>query len=262
MELRINCNEAIQLDKFISMDRIESEVSFFEIKNDTLTGDVKLFGEYKKQGKEDSIKQGFEEIIPFTVVFRTKEIDIQEISIEHFSYHETEQGIDCQFEIFIQYEAKEKEDEESSDSKEDESIEIPVETKEEIIEVIHPDNPLQDEANKITEEYENILEDILQERTDNFLEQNQNEESTQSISMNLNEQEEKPSKENNVDIVLKKTNEKVSLHFKHNEYKKVQIYYTYKDSDIEAISKKEHYPVDQIYRENSDYQSTRRIILK
>ncbi len=267
MELKINCNQSIQLDKFISIDAINSEVSFYELKNDTLSGDVKLYGEYIKQIKDEKQKKGFEEIVPFTVVFRTNNFIIDNIIIENFSYNVIEnQGIDCQFNIMIYYHLDDKNEEilnddiyntkdkdnqndkindKTIDINDDNSIEIPVETDEEIISVTN--DKLEQEANEITKEYEDVLEEILLNRNDNFLEEN-------DLSNNDNKY--------NVDIIQCDKKEKVVIHFKENQYQKISVFYPSKDSDIEEISKNNHYPVDKIYRENSDYAQTRRIILK
>ncbi len=258
MELRINCNESINLDQFASVNSIGIEVMSYKADKDTLNGDIKINGEYQKKVKDGVSTRGFEEIVPFTVVFRTDNFKIVKIYIENFSFQEEpNKGVNCKFEVVIVY--TQEENAKPNDNVED--IEIPVEInqivavggKDEFVEPetmedplieeypgtyeIEEENAFDEEASKITKEYDDLLKDILLERKDNFL-------------------------DSNVKIIPARNSEKVNFRNISENYKTIKVYYGIKDSDIEGIAKKEKLPIESIYKNNRDYQNTRRIIIQ
>ena len=114
MEIKINSNAQINLSNIVEVEFVETKVSSYKLKEQTLSGDVLIYGKYKKkdpkkQNSEYTVE--FEDIVPFTVVFNRNNINIDEVEIENFKYEMIEEGIKCSFIIEIEYNDEEKEDE-------------------------------------------------------------------------------------------------------------------------------------------------------
>ena len=84
MEIKINSNAEVSLSKLVSLESIESKILFYKLKDQTLTGDVSIYGKYlKKDNKKpaNEVVVEFEEIVPFTIVFNRENIKIEEVKI-------------------------------------------------------------------------------------------------------------------------------------------------------------------------------------
>lgn len=148
MEIRIKCEHEINLDQFVKTEMVELEISSFFLKNDTLNGDVKLFGTYQKNINDNLTHQGFEDLIPFTVVFRDSNVKVNNITIDNQVIEENSDGIKCSFILIVEYDLEEK------------IIEVPVETEQEIIKVSTESNEITDEYTKKLEEKMNVRETV------------------------------------------------------------------------------------------------------
>src|SRR5690554_2334121 len=170
MELKISCDASIKLKKMSGTKNVRCEVADYEIDEDTLVGNMKIFGSYYKDDLDNDYP--FSELVPFTVVFRDKNFTINEIRSENFNCNEIfNQGLDCHFDIVIDYDktnvdVKNKEEIEFEDDLDlfsesgiDENI------------ILESEDEIDDE--QISEKYDNMLNDVLSKRDDNFLEEDE-----------------------------------------------------------------------------------------
>ena len=81
MIIRVKCNKNIELNQFHNLESIELNVLSYKLEKDTLNGDVKINGIYALFDSEE--KRNFEDIVPFLVVFRDENIEINNIEIEN-----------------------------------------------------------------------------------------------------------------------------------------------------------------------------------
>lgn len=264
MEIRVNCNNLVSLNNFKSLKLIRLGVLSYNLHKATLTGDVKISGEYIK---EDNIELGFEEIVPFTVVFRNEMIKIEKVFIENDKYITNNiQGVDVNFDLVVIYsliednnDNKKNEDEKHNQKTDEENIiEVPVEIEDET-QMVQADviDELLEEAEKITQEYDDLLSKILDVRNDENINSNNNnnykelesEEKELNIKTSLN----------NVNII--KDNNKVTFKNQTTTNNKITVYYVSKENELETISKERRISINDIYKSNSDFEKTRRIII-
>lgn len=230
MEIKINSNAEVSLSKLVSLESIESKILFYKLKDQTLIGDVSIYGKYlKKDNKKpaNDVVVEFEEIVPFTIVFNRENIKIDEVKIEDFKYELFEDGVKCSFVIEIEYN--------------DEFQEVPIEPNyeledEEKIEVLKEMN---DEISEITNKLDEKLEEFFEDR----------EESDELIEEEVNK-----------NFINKK--EGYSKKFKNEGKTVISIYYTNAPGDIEKISKKENVGIDILYKSNENSGFDNRIIVK
>lgn len=230
MQIKINCNQLINLDNFLELSSISIDVLSYKLNNDTLEGDVKIGGFYQKNNNSKLLEQGFEEIVPFTLVFRSKNIQIDLISIENKEYHSFNTGIDVSFELVVDYSIVEE-----NKPNIEEDIQIPViineeiETKSDIkiseIKENEIDNLSSDVENDISKKYDEILDNLINTRTKDIHD-----------------------------------NKKIKIKDK-DKLSKVVVYYISKESDVEKIAKIAKTGVNEIYTKNKDLLSSKRIVI-
>ena len=148
MEIKIKCEHEIKLNQFVKLETVNFEVSSYLLKNDTLNGDVKINGAYQKNTSEISTHQGFEDLVPFTVVFRDRNIKINKIIIDEEKISENNDGINCSFTLVVDYALDEQ------------IMEVPVEIEEEIIKVSNTTDEITDDYTKKLEEKMNVRDSI------------------------------------------------------------------------------------------------------
>lgn len=148
MEIKIKCEHEIKLNQFVKLETVNFEVSSYLLKNDTLNGDVKINGTYQKNTSEISTHQGFEDLVPFTVVFRDRNIKINKIIIDEDKISENNDGINCSFTLVVDYALDEQ------------IMEVPVEIEEEIIKVSNTTDEITDDYTKKLEEKMNVRDSI------------------------------------------------------------------------------------------------------
>ena len=79
--MRLNCFNSVELNGFTKLKNIKLEIISYNLNGNVLSGDVKTTGEYYKQNDEKS--KGFEDIVPFEIVFRDSNIKVDKIFIEN-----------------------------------------------------------------------------------------------------------------------------------------------------------------------------------
>lgn len=249
MELKICCDASVKLEKMSNVMEVECNVGDYKVDGDTLTGDIIIRGNYIRDVLEEHHE--FDEVVPFTIVFNEKNFVVEGITIQDFTCQEIiNQGLECNFNVIVNYipeeenieepnEEKEDENEEENEEEKEKEKEIEIETDENIIEVSDDDI-----KNEIDKKYDNLLNEILEARADqNFLEKNDN------IKVRSNEEN------SDCRALLKEIPD---------NYVSYRVYYTSKESDIEAIAKKEKISIDKVYKDNknNDIVNKKRIIVK
>ena len=107
---------------------------------------------------------GFEELIPFTIVFNNKNVKIENIFIENDSYTiNSNVGVEVSFDIIVKYSLIENK------NVNDSVIEVPVE----IEEVVQVSNKMLEEVEDITAKYETLLDELFDVRQDSNNNENQ-----------------------------------------------------------------------------------------
>lgn len=159
MEIRIKCEHEIILNQFLKLENINYEVSSYTLKGDTLIGDVKIGGTYEKQGIDNVTHQGFEDLVPFTVVFRDENVKIMDIVVENEKEQQNDLGLISSFDLFVIYELIDKQEE---------IIEVPYEINEEIIKVSNENENITEEYSKKLEEKFNVRENVMENEKIDF----------------------------------------------------------------------------------------------
>lgn len=269
MELRICCDASVKLEKMTNVNEIHCDIDSYNVMGDTLEGNIRISGKYIKDDMDNLFD--FNETVPFTIVFKDRNFEIKKIEVEDFNCQEIiNQGIECQFNIVVDYITRDEMDvevpevmpEEIVEPQKEEIIDIQEEIVEEVPvleadEDIPVDAKAEDDYDEITisddaikaeinQKYNELLNEILEERAEeNFYEP----EPEKAITIH--------SGESNSDC-------RSFLNSIKEDYKSVKVYYTSKETDIEQICKNERVSVDKVYRDNqkSDFINKRRIIIK
>ncbi|HOA63840.1 MAG TPA: hypothetical protein PKO43_03060 [Bacilli bacterium] len=268
MEIKIYCDAKVNLDKFNSAVFVECDVHNYQKNKETLSGEIVIKGEYFKDNFEE--KYPFTEYVPFSIVFKSPNYQIEEVLIDDFNFLEIVNfGLETNFNIIVRYHVLEKQkdyDDENVIEVIDDEVTIIRDEDKELSE--KENNKTLDEKNndtskeklinsneeskktltkeEISKKYDNLLKSILDSRTDNFFEEN---------------------KTSNVRIINGEEGSKDSLSFCNamkEDYYTYKVRYINKESDLEVISKKERVSIDKIYQDNkhNDFLEKRRVVIK
>ncbi len=240
MEIRLNCNNSLNLNNFEKLKLIRLEIITYNLIKDTLKGDVKVSGEYFKKNNENNFE--FEDIIPFTIVFSNNNVNIDNIYIDNDKYDiNKEIGVNLSFEIVVNYSIKDDYSE-TKDTDQNDTIEIPVENEE--IEIVsNCDNSEIDEMNLITEEAKEIMSEY-----DKLLDEIMN-----------NTGDRNDDKNNNITLI--NANETLLLKNQKTSYNTITVFYLKQENELENISKQRKISINELYKLNDDFSKTRRIII-
>lgn len=229
MEIRLNCFNSVELNGFAKLKNIKLEIISYNFNNKLLSGDVKTTGEYFKLNDDSS--KGFEDIVPFEVMFSDDNIEIKKLYIENelFTFKETV-GIKMQYEIVVEYDIFNKKNDEII---EDEFIEVPVEI-EEVESVININEPINIQLND---------EQDLIDNKDNLI--------TKQFEIKLDNAMKSRDLQNN----------KLSFLKQKSSYKTITVYYLNHENQIESISKEKRVSINDLYKNNDDFSKTHRLIV-
>lgn len=252
MELRICCDAAVKLTKMTDVVDVECNIDSYTVKGEVLEGNIMIRGNYIKDNIEE--KYAFSELVPFTIVFKDRNYLVNHISIEEFVCQEIiNQGIECKFNIVVDYTPQEVAEEvpvasgeevpvQSAPPLENEALLNEEPSEEEVAEeVLLDDDEIKAEINK---KYDDLLNEILEAREDeNFYEPEK------AITINSD-----ASQEDCRGLLASIQDNQASY----------RVYYTNKDFNIEQICKTEHLSPDKVYRDNqkTDFLTKKRIIIK
>ncbi len=251
MELTINCGAFVEINKLLSIAEMNGYVDKYKLDDNFLEGTAVLKGKYVKDDSGETYD--FYKEVPFTVVFKDKNVNIKVIDIVDLHFSEViNQGIETTFEILVDYDVIEnkeynvvgkdfinqsKEKDFLVESKENEKLDEIDDLDDDYHEQIDFDDILEDLnelKDEITKDYEELLDDIL-------------------LGNNRDTVEVKEMKKENNRVVFTK--------FKDN-YSTYRVYYPKDEKEVEKICGENNKSLDEIYRNNSDLNEKRRIILK
>ncbi len=246
MELTICCDASVKLPKMTNVMEVNCHIDSYEIKGDTLEGNILINGNYIQDDLEKVYD--FRELVPFTIVFKDKNYLVNSINVQNLECQEIiNQGIECNFNIVVDYLPQDNQNGEEVEMAEEIKVEETVEEPKE------EDLPLEEEQVEVSDEeikseinkkYDDLLNEILEAREDeNFLE---------------------PEK-----AITFKSDDRCDdcrglLNSIQNKYAEYKIYYTNKETDIEDVCKREHLSIEKVYKDNqkSDFIQKKRIIIK
>lgn len=257
MELKICCDASVKLEKMSNVMEVDCSVGDYQVDGDTLNGNIVIKGKYIRDVIEEL--HDFMETVPFTLVFKDHNYQVNTITIQDFTCQEIiNNGIECNFNIIVNYDLKEvtnKSEKEISnedifEDSEKEELEIHKQEEDIIIEKELAPEEIQEELNddeikkEINKKYDDLLNEILETRADdNFLEE------PKKVTIRSAEE--------------KRDCKRVFTNFK-EAYTNYRVYYTNKESDIEKICKLENVSIDKVYKDNRDSNiiNKKRIIIK
>ena len=118
LDITVNSNAFVKLDKMVGLSEVDIKISDYILQNNTLKGNVKIFGEYYTDDLEYENNNGlkeFEDLVSFEIVFSKEDPVINQISINNFEYYELAgRGIETSFDLEISYDVTNKMDENES----------------------------------------------------------------------------------------------------------------------------------------------------
>ena len=204
LDITVNSNAFVKLDKMVGLSEVDIKISDYILQNNTLKGNVKIFGEYYTDDLEYENNNGlkeFEDLVSFEIVFSKEDPVINQISINNFEYYELAgRGIETSFDLEISYDVTNKMDE-------NESI------KEEV-----------------TKQIDDLLEEKLELRNDNFLEEIDN---TQIVE----------------------ENKRTYLNSKPQDNKgTIKVIYYNKNQEVKDVCKKHNLSYYNVIEENKKYR--------
>ena len=104
MELRICCEQKIELEKYKNLKSINYEIDRYTFDNGELNGNVVVKGIYENN---ESLENEYIKSVPFTLMFKSSGYEIKELKIDNFKHYDVvNNGIECSFDIFVLYELK------------------------------------------------------------------------------------------------------------------------------------------------------------
>lgn len=245
MELTINCGSFVEINKLLSIAEMNGFIDKYNLDENFLEGTAVLKGKYVKDDSGEFFE--FKKEVPFTLVFKDKNININTIDIVDLHFSEViNQGIETNFEIFVEYDVQERDNfiinsEEKEDfiieSKENDFINESEEN--EIIEEINfgdIEEELEEIKEEITKSYDDLLDEIL-------------------LGNNV--------VKDNVEVnVMKKENNRVTFTRFKEKYSTYSVYYPKDEREVEKICGDNNRSLDEVYKNNGDFNEKRRIILK
>lgn len=259
MELRICCEQKIELEKYKNLKSINYEIDRYTFDNGELNGNVVVKGIYENN---ESLENEYIKSVPFTLMFKSSGYEIKELKIDNFKHYDVvNNGIECSFDIFVLYELKISEgsipnimskDEVKEEKIKKEEIKEEKTEKEEIKEeVLETVKEINSDVNNldIIETIDENSSDVCTDIKDKY------DELLNNIFLNR--------EENNVNILDKKDNEKLKLKF-NDKIETIRVYFPKAENEIEKICKDEKVTINSVYDNdlNKDFQNKKRIIIK
>lgn len=162
MNVTINSNAFTKMDKMVGLSVVEIKILDYYLQDRVLKGNVKIYGEYYTEETEYETNNGlkeFENVVPFEIVFSKEDPIIDNILIKNFEYYEVAgRGVESVFDLCVEYNV-----------------------------VLEEDNKNEIEAEEIkeqvTRQIDIILEEKLEVKEDNFLEEERNEKKQDKVSV-------------------------------------------------------------------------------
>lgn len=249
MELRICCEQKIELEKYKNLKSINYEIDRYTFDNGELNGNVVVKGIYENN---ESLENEYIKSVPFTLMFKSSGYEIKELKIDNFKHYDVvNNGIECSFDIFVLYELKISEGSIPNIMSKDEVKEEKIEKEEIKEEVLETVKEINSDVNNldIIETIDENSSDVCTDIKDKY------DELLNNIFLNR--------EENNVNILDKKDNGKLKLKF-NDKIETIRVYFPKAENEIEKICKDEKVTINSVYDNdlNKDFQNKKRIIIK
>lgn len=162
MNVTINSNAFTKMDKMVGISVVEIKILDYYLQNRILKGNVKIYGEYYTDDVEFETSNGlkeFENIVPFEIVYYKEDPIIDNISIKNFEYYEVAgRGVESVFDLCVEY---------------------TVETEH----VSQNEIEAEEIKEQVSRQIDTILEEKLEVRNDNFLEEARGEKQHDKMSI-------------------------------------------------------------------------------
>ena len=162
MNVTINSNAFTKMDKMVGISVVEIKILDYYLQNRILKGNVKIYGEYYTEDVEFETSNGlkeFENIVPFEIVYYKEDPIIDNISIKNFEYYEVAgRGVESVFDLCVEY---------------------TVETEH----VSQNEIEAEEIKEQVSRQIDTILEEKLEVRNDNFLEEARGEKQHDKMSI-------------------------------------------------------------------------------
>lgn len=272
MELRICCDKKIELTNFNNLKEVNCKLDDYKFDNGQLMGSCYIFGTYNTKSLEN---KDFSEEVPFTLMFKNSDYNVDNINIENFkSYEVVNNGIECSFEIVVSYSLK---DSSEKDNELDENLENSDITKNEaIISENKSDNIIENEEEKDIVNNDEVIETIGEKinLNNDFIDEIKEEELS-SLDEPIAVIKEKYDNllnniflnrdNDNIKIETKESINKIKFKFKdNNERSSYVVYYPKYENEIEKICLNEKVSINSVYDNdcNKDFQDKKRIIIR
>lgn len=279
MNLKMNYNSFIKLKDFFKIVDITAEVKDYITKNDMLEGSLEIHGKYQK--RDGVTEEYFLETVPFSIVFKNNDYDINDIVCTDIDYVAIDgRGVDVTFDILVDYYEYE---------------EIPVKIDGSIDQL--------EEANRLTmetsEELDNTSVEQIEEKVNSEAEEKTDETilestrvdavdlDTESVSETeidaLNMQEEDSISNDDIEKIKKEETERIdnllksTLNFKDDNLpteeivirgvpegkSKIKVCYYQNDQDLEKVCEKNNISLDKVFKanRNRNIEKYRRVII-
>lgn len=252
MELRMNFVSLIKLKDAIKINDINGEIIDYHITDNEINGVLGVNGKYLKNDLDKVYT--FTEEVPFNIVFFESNFELDDLDCIDLNYDLVEgRGIELSFDIRVEYNISDDEDEQE--------ITIPIEDENKIIEEL-PNEFITDdyEINCSKEPNEkNNEEEIIYENNEKILFseiEDEKENITDEITNKLSNY-----------LTLKDDNlpqDKEILSIGEEKRAKIKVCYFKNDNDLEEICRNNNIPIDQLFKSNinNDINKHRRVILK
>ena len=176
MNVTINSNAFTKMDKMVGISVVEIKILDYYLQNRILKGNVKIYGEYYTEDVEFETSNGlkeFENIVPFEIVYYKEDPIIDNISIKNFEYYEVAgRGVESVFDLCVEYTVET----EQVSQNEIEAEEIKEQVSQNEIEA-------EEIKEQVSRQIDTILEEKLEVRNDNFLEEARGEKQHDKMSI-------------------------------------------------------------------------------
>ncbi len=229
MNLMMNFNNFVKLKDFFKLTDIGAEVVDYSVVDNNLEGVLFVQGKYVL--KEKMIEESFNKRIPFSIMFTSNDIEVDDILCESLDTVEIDgRGIDINFDIKVDYEIID---------------EIPVKTFENVEEVVN--------LNDVNDTEENIVELVDSQDFLNI------EEIKEAETKRMDEllKSTLVYKDDNLP-----TQEAVARCLKESK-SKIKVCYYQTEKELERVSTQNNISLNQLYEENkeNDINKYRRVII-
>lgn len=273
MKLKMNYNSFIKLKDFFKIVDITAEVKDYITKNDTLEGNLEIHGKYQK--RDGITEEYFLENVPFSIVFKNNDYDINDIVCTDIDYVAIDgRGVDVTFDILVDYYEYEE-----IPVKLDTPIEQFEESKRLSVEVSEEWTGTQNK--QVVDDSNPTLEEKINTVSDNDMEDESSEAirvepidlETETISETeieaINNQEEnidsndiekiKKEETDRIDSLLKSTlnfkddnlpTEEIVIRGIPEEKSKIKVCYYQNDQDLEKVCEKNNISLDKVFKAN------------